>query len=317
MLTGQLPFDGESAGEILMKHLTATPDLSRVPAEWSPIVAKALAKNPTQRYESMEDLVRAVENTRPNASNPVSQPVVEREPPRRAGIAQPVWHELPGANGGELIPSPSGAMPVRSRVIELCNSMALVVLFTGLTLPLWMTLSSFDEPADPTAPFTLSTVFFLTVVTCWSILLPGKLWSERSGDPWTRRLVMLGLGGLIGLASLWLSARWPQDTMTPESESMSFLPLLVWSEAGVLTYFAIAFFALRWWRLADRRRPARFSFAPVLAAGFWALVLLPLVRPHPWRGALVLVLASVIVQLVSPWEEPPPPIEKRLRWRYA
>src|SRR4051812_9268722 len=60
MLTGHVPFDGESAGEILMKHLTAPPDLGRLPPEWVPVVAKALAKNPAQRYASMAEMVRAV-----------------------------------------------------------------------------------------------------------------------------------------------------------------------------------------------------------------------------------------------------------------
>src|SRR4051795_10140685 len=61
MLTGKVPFDGESAGEVLMKHLTAPPDLSRVPVEYVPVLAKALSKNPVQRYASMAEMARAVE----------------------------------------------------------------------------------------------------------------------------------------------------------------------------------------------------------------------------------------------------------------
>ncbi|HEV3118168.1 MAG TPA: hypothetical protein VGY58_14045, partial [Gemmataceae bacterium] len=86
--------------------------------------------------------------------------------------------------------------------------------------------------------------------------------------------------------------------------------------AGYLSYFALAFFALRWWKLAERRRPHRFSFAPVLAAGFWGLALL-LVWQDPWRGTLVLTNTAAIVQLVSPWEQPPPAVARRVRLRYA
>ena len=46
MLTGQVPFDGESAGEILMKHLTSPPDLSKVPAEWMPILEQGAGEEP-------------------------------------------------------------------------------------------------------------------------------------------------------------------------------------------------------------------------------------------------------------------------------
>jgi len=86
--------------------------------------------------------------------------------------------------------------------------------------------------------------------------------------------------------------------------------------AGHLAYYALALFVLRWWKLADRRRAHRFSFAPILAAGFWGLVLL-LVWQEPWRGTLVLTTAAAIVQLVSPWEQPPPPVTRRMRLRYA
>src|SRR5437588_6239936 len=60
MLTGHVPFEGESAGEILMKHLTTPPDLARVPEAYVPIVAKALSKNPANRYASMADMARDV-----------------------------------------------------------------------------------------------------------------------------------------------------------------------------------------------------------------------------------------------------------------
>src|SRR6516225_6085814 len=56
MLTVRVPFEGESAGEILMKHLTAPPDLSKLPAPYVPIVAKALTKNPNMRYASMAEM---------------------------------------------------------------------------------------------------------------------------------------------------------------------------------------------------------------------------------------------------------------------
>src|SRR5262245_21681806 len=76
MLTRHGPFQGESAGEILMKHLTAPPDLSRLPAEYVPVVAKALAKNPTQRHAGMAEMVRAVELAEgPAPARPAPVPV--------------------------------------------------------------------------------------------------------------------------------------------------------------------------------------------------------------------------------------------------
>jgi hypothetical protein len=49
MLTGHVPFNGESTGEILMKHLTEPPDLSKVAAAFRPVLARALEKDPQRR----------------------------------------------------------------------------------------------------------------------------------------------------------------------------------------------------------------------------------------------------------------------------
>jgi len=313
MLTGRPPFEGESAGEILMKHLTKPPDLSKLPNDYLPIVAKALAKNPAQRYASMAEMARAVESltitthrvpapavplpakaVKPLRTVPVEVPLKPPPPPlppKPVKPPEPVLTALP-------------AVTFRGQMLELTSSMALSVLFAALATTLWTAVSN-GQVRDLN---DLGTVFFLTVGACWTILVPGKFWTDRRGDSWSRRVIMMVFGALVGIGACWLDG-WP---LAVSSEWMT--------EASYLSYYALAFFALRWWRMTDRRRPQRFSFAPLLASGFWAWVLALLIKPHSypmWSGAVVLVLASAIVQLVSPWEQPPPPASKRLRLRYA
>ncbi len=60
MLTGRLPFSGSSMGEVLMRHLRDAPDLSGIPAPFAPVIAKALAKDPADRYQSADEMVAAV-----------------------------------------------------------------------------------------------------------------------------------------------------------------------------------------------------------------------------------------------------------------
>ena len=171
----------------------------------------------------------------------------------------------------------------------------------------------------------IGVLFFLTVATCWAVIIPAKFWGQRRGDSWMRRVIMMGVGLCVGLCALWLDG-WipnlPTSEIPPNNHATAIVPASFSIENGLpnvfgyLSYFALAFFALRWWKLADRRRAHRFSFAPVLAAGFWGVALL-LVWQDPWRGTLVLTTAAGIIQLVSPWDQPPPPVARRMRLRYA
>jgi serine/threonine protein kinase len=56
MITGRVPFEGESAAEILMKHLTQKPDLSLLPEKLRPVVERALEKDPLRRTPSVTQL---------------------------------------------------------------------------------------------------------------------------------------------------------------------------------------------------------------------------------------------------------------------
>lgn len=57
MITGQVPFTGESTGEILMKHLTEPPDLNKIPAQFRPVLARALEKDPQRRTSGAAQLL--------------------------------------------------------------------------------------------------------------------------------------------------------------------------------------------------------------------------------------------------------------------
>lgn len=57
MLTGHVPFEGESVGEVLMKHLTAQPDLSGLPEPYRTVVGRALDKDPARRIHSVQELL--------------------------------------------------------------------------------------------------------------------------------------------------------------------------------------------------------------------------------------------------------------------
>lgn len=60
MLTGHVPFFGASHGEILMKHLMEEPDLSGIEEPFATVVRKAMAKDPGERYQSVQEMVEAV-----------------------------------------------------------------------------------------------------------------------------------------------------------------------------------------------------------------------------------------------------------------
>jgi hypothetical protein len=346
MLTGRVPFDGESAGEILMKHLTSPPDLSVLPSDYVNIVGKALAKNPAHRYVSMLEMAKEVEAVGRG-------PEAKRNGSSAGGSPRFANRGL-GAPGSPPASPPAvpvlTALPVvspRQQVAELCGSLALAPVVAAFFSTLWMSVSSLTAKGNVPGNVPASAVdteigfcFFLTVAICWAVLVPAKLWSGRKGDSGLRRGVMTVMGVMVGLAALWMGG-W---ILAPQPEPVTQLARMVHDPGGnppaevnldptratlfqnsediftaarYLTYFGLIFFAVRWWKMADRHRSQRFSFAPILVVGFWALALLLVgLGPQP-QGAVALVLAAAIVQLVSPWQPLPPPVMKRMRLRYT
>jgi hypothetical protein len=304
MLTGRVPFPGDSAPEVLMKHLTSPPDLSRVPTEFVPILSRALSKDPAQRFAGMAEFAKAVEATGRPKDGPTPDPKATPVPRPRPAGAEPLT-ALP-------------AYSHRALLSELCGSLALAALFAVLAVPLWCTLTNTHDGGRA------GSFFFLTVACSWAVMAPAKWWTERRGDPWARRTALLGLGALVGVAALWLDG-WapalPANGLGASSSGGALGAVVakdVAAEGGVVAYYAFGLFALRWWRLADRRRPLRFSVAPLIAAAFWGLVLQPVLGWGTGKvGPGALIAAAAVVQLVSPWQRTTTTPVRRLRLRQA
>jgi hypothetical protein len=324
MLTGRPPFDGESAGEILMKHLTAKPDLSAVPQAYVPVLEKALQKNPLLRHTNMAELGKEVAAL--DASNRVAPPIVKPMPswdnvgraPLPAGLA------MPAALEETQLHAP------RSSIAVMAGTLLLALVLTLLLSMGWAFVFQRDVRT------ALAPVYLLSAAASWALLIPGRLWQKVVEDSWQRRLILMGIGLAVGAFGLWIDGYplpWQEnaasvlapapaslaatrdpfcDALYPENHS---LPVL----AAWLSYFGIMFLVVRWWKDIEARRAQRFSVQALLATCFWAYILLFLLPTAHERqiGFATMAVTSVAVQLASPVQQPGPTRGKRLRLRYA
>lgn len=79
MFTGHPPFDGETSHEIIMKHLTGDPDLTRIPPAFRSLLQRLLDKDPERRFRDASSLTVAFERSLLEAreSGIVTMPVGE------------------------------------------------------------------------------------------------------------------------------------------------------------------------------------------------------------------------------------------------
>jgi beta-lactam-binding protein with PASTA domain/tRNA A-37 threonylcarbamoyl transferase component Bud32 len=107
MLTGKVPFNGDSAIEIAMKHVNELPKppsqlRPEVPPELDKVVLRALAKEPEDRYQTAEEFIEDLE--RVESGLPVSQ--------ETSDAATALLATAPLAGGAtEVLPAHAAAPP--------------------------------------------------------------------------------------------------------------------------------------------------------------------------------------------------------------
>jgi hypothetical protein len=101
LLTGQRPFSGTNVRQLILQHLQATPNLTSLPAEDQPIIARALAKVPDQRYPTCRDMVRLLRHN--SSPVPPSSPSIVLPAPS----SSPVQATQPSEEEEEGEPQPA------------------------------------------------------------------------------------------------------------------------------------------------------------------------------------------------------------------
>ena len=61
LLTGMRPFTGKNIRQLALQHMTEEPDLSMLPEADRPVIARALAKNPDERFPSVTSFIRSLQ----------------------------------------------------------------------------------------------------------------------------------------------------------------------------------------------------------------------------------------------------------------
>ncbi len=224
------------------------------------------------------------------------------------GVPVPEARQDRRRDGWRSSPQQPTAPPrtLRQKVTELTGSLLLSAgVATAVSLILVLMLTDHS---------TLEQYVWLSVVAIagsWGMLTVAKFWEGREGDPILRRMVLLGLGLLLGWFAYGMS-RWLMVDLTiasnfePNLPADSFQATQLFSGGQpnlklYLAYFGFLFPVLRWWRMAEPSRWTRFSLLSTLLCVGWALLLwLAWPFPQAW-GMMAAATIAVSVQLASPW----------------
>jgi serine/threonine protein kinase len=81
MLTGSLPFDGRTTAQLAAQHMHSRPRLDRLPSSDEATIARALAKDPNERFSSCREMIESLLDVTPNARPRAARPVRPKAEP--------------------------------------------------------------------------------------------------------------------------------------------------------------------------------------------------------------------------------------------
>lgn len=332
LLTGNVPFNGDSMGEILMKHLTQEPDVSMLDPGLRPVLQRALKKSPAERYQSAREMVDAVfaipqvaqmvaqldtANLLSSAGTTASvQGVATADAALRQAETSPLLQPLPGTPPAARVdpprleppplpgsprvppPPPPGRPAATARPSLLEEG-----LVPGLASVAACAIALAFVQGRPNPEVTLASGLLVAFVS--TAVLFAEHWvlpRNRIGDGLLRRCVTFAIVAPSFLGSITL--------LRALSLSPTFVTNLVPILAGI--------FAIDWQARTRLNRESQVSAGLAVSAGLFGLISAVVVTgsspgsPRALVAGALLAALSVVVSATSPFR---PETERRVRQR--
>ena len=336
MLTGRVPFEGETVQEVLMKHLTSRPDLTGLPEPYRSLIARALAKDPNHRPTSPYELLPAEDAPRgftipPRANEPNSSGAKD-DGIFRIGAEESVFYIGPNT----LPPRPSPRERLRANWTAWNARRAAPIRAVAPTRVPRKTSTKPTQAAPPIPinPPPLPGTRGRAVELAMSMLVAAPLafiapiainplfHFVPPHGPWLNLLslsvfTVLATWGVL-VPSKFLEGRdlgglWNRFPFLAVGLTLGLIALILADSVRfqaemslpLIGAMGLTFAAPVWGLMTARDRPKRFRLAPVIATTLIALVIAGLLGHglprHSIAWLSIASLAATIAQIVSPW----------------
>jgi serine/threonine protein kinase len=322
LLTGNVPFTGETDQEILVKQLSAKPDLSNVPLEFRKAIEKALQKDKTKRYQHVVDMLRDIPapdygnvrevqrpqlpedletvakpnrppidlsgNESPNAVVPVTQPpVTPLYIPATRYVPPKIAHSPVSMRHWKDVAIEH--LSLRSRSDLLTELTASLVKSLVAALAFGFVILSLSTHASPfSSNEMLQWYAWMTsviTVSSWTVLSISKYWETDLENNTVKRFIMFPAGAALGLFMFGLANFLQLDLMVLHTEDAWFPWVLEQWKAG------------KDWRLDGQPAPVYQHYVVFVAILFTACRWWK--QASPMRAFRMDIISALMVALVA------------------
>lgn len=321
MLTGDVPFLGESPAEILMKHMTSEPEMKNIDEPFAHVIKRAMAKDPDERYQTVQEMVEDLfgeENIRNSVSQfaPEELSMIAQRVAAKAKIDEAAKEHSPKYPASEATARNNDqfaktANNIYEKVDKIGRKVANRVdtqvdtflgaknkHIPGVTDPIQpaqryilafisigiVSIGSAFLYGDHVFPFALAT-FIMTAVCANSILMMKKFWFEKldPGSQWIERIVTPFSVALIVqfISGIWHFADYKSI----------FLPMI------------LSMVLIDWRRISLPDRQKRLSLGSALWAGLLGTISSAMFGFPTLMMAAVMAGSSLAVQAISAFGE--------------